>query len=207
MFVHLLLLSFLESHSDYSGSVHNVLTVDVDDQPLYYNGFGTEECDITFDGMMKFPQTSSYVMKNPLLDQSDEGKTIFSALFGSDKSFMLYMARTGKIRFFPDYMSHYRFVMTGGDSHSARKRRINMTESRLHVELSLYNQIQTYGMDLDISMHVFQNSCVYSFMFWTRHRNRDNFRLFLKTLKAFPYSKWRLFPLALRYLFGKMKKR
>ena len=197
-------ISFLESHPEYSASVHNVLTVDVDDNPLFRNSFGTEDYDIDVDESMKFPQTSSYVMRNPLLDQSDEGKKIFSAMIGSDKSFMLYMAKTGKIRFFADYMSHYRLVISEGDSHSARKRRINMTEQRTYVEHALYRQIQEYGMDLDISKHVFQNSCIYSFMFCVRHRNRENYRLFMKTIKSFPYSKWRLFPLAVRYLFSKV---
>lgn len=198
-------ISFLESHPEYSASVHNVLTVDIDDNPMFRNSFGTENHDIVVDGAMKFPQTSSYVMRNPMLDQSEEGKKVFSAMIGSDKSFMLYMLKTGKIRFFSDFMSHYRLVTSGGDSHSARKRRINMTESRTNVEHALYRQIQSYGMDLDISMHVFQNSCAYSFVFWARHRNRENFRLFLKTIKSFPYSKWRLFSLALRYIFGKVR--
>lgn len=153
---------------------------------------------------MRFPQTSSYVMKNLMLDQSEEGKKIFSAIIGSDKSFALYMLKTGKIRFFSGYMSHYRLVISGGDSHSARKRRINMTEYRTRVEHSLVNQIRVYGLNLDISTHVFQNTCVYSFVFWIRHRNRDNFRLFIKTIKIFPYSKWKLFPLTARYIFDRI---
>ena len=81
-------VSFLETHSDYSSSVHNVLTIDKNCNPLYKNSFGDEDCDYYIDGTLHFPQTSSFVMKNPLLDQSEVGKEIASQIFDADSSYI-----------------------------------------------------------------------------------------------------------------------
>ena len=196
-------ISFLERHPEYSAAVHNVLTVDRNDKVLSSNSFGDSEFDIQIDGTLRFPQTSSFVMKNPLKDLSAEGKAIASKMISSDKSWVLYMSKTGKIRFFPEYMSHYRLITDSGDSHSARKRRVNMTDYWIKKELGLYRQVQAYNMDLDISYHNFRNMYVYPLMFLLRHPNRDNLRLFLKARKCFPYSEWKTFRLAMSYFLDK----
>lgn len=198
-------ISFLESHPEYSAAVHNVMTVDSNDHLLAYNSFGDKECDIQTDGLLRFPQTSSFVMKNPMKDQSSEGRAIASVLLSTDNSCVLYMTKTGKIRFFPDYMSHYRLVTDSGDSHSARKKRTNMTDFWIKNELGLYRQVQAYQLNLDISCHNFRNMYVYPLMFFLRHPNRRNLELFFKTKKSFPYSKWKTAKLAGSYFFEKMK--
>lgn len=198
-------ISFLESHPEYSGSVHNVMTVDRDDNVLFKNTFGDHERDIEIDGTLRFPQTSSFVMKNPMKDQSAEGREIASKLFCTDNSFELYMAKTGKIRFFPEYMSHYRLVTDSGDSHSARKKRTNITDFWIENELSLYRQVQAYHLDLDISQHIFKNMYVYPLMFLLRHPNSANLALFLKARNNLPFSEWKTIKLAVSYFIEKVR--
>lgn len=183
-------VSFLEDHDDYSSAVHNVLTVDKDSNPLYENNFGDNDFDFYIDGELHFPQTSSFVMRNPFRNQSESGRAISSMIFGSDSSYILYMQKAGKTRFFSDYMSHYRLVTDSGDSHSARKKRSNMTEFWINNELRLYRQIEAYQMDVDISPHVFKNMCIYPFMFFVRHPNLENWKLYVKARRQFPYSEW-----------------
>lgn len=197
------MISFLESHPEYSAAVHNVLTVDRNDNVIAFDSFGDSEYDIQVDGTLKFPQTSSYVMKNPLKDLSAEGKVMALNMISADKSWVLYMIKAGKIRFFPEYMSHYRLITDSGDSHSARKRRTNMTEHWIKNELGLYRQVQAYDIDLDISYHNFRNMYMYPLMFLLRHPNRDNLRLFIKARKCFPYSEWKTIKLAISYFLDK----
>ena len=183
-------ISFLEEHPEYSAAVHNVLTVDRECRPLYENNFGNEDHDFEIDGTLYFPQTSCFVLRNPWVAETEEGKRLSSLISGSDSSYILYMFYKGKVRFFSDYMSHYRLVLDSGDSHSARKKRTNLTEYWIKNELSLYRQIEEYQLPLDISPHIFKNMCIYPFMFFVRHPNLDNLKLYIKARRAFPFSEW-----------------
>ena len=197
---------FLENNPEYSGSVHNVLIVDQNDVPLDLKLYQSPTADITtIDGYLNFPHTSSFVFKNPLMDKTAEGRRLASLIIDRDRSYALYMLKTGKVRYFNEIMSHYRFVTNHGDSYSARKNQKNITEERLKVELGLYNQIAGYGLDVDFYKHYFRNTCAYSLMFFLRHPSKKNFMLHCEALRAFPYPAPKFFKAMFSYVFDKIK--
>lgn len=201
-------IDFLESHPDYSGAVHNVMFVDENDAFIELQFPECEEHDITtLDSYLNFPQTSSYVMRNPMRNQTDDIRIAASYLFSRDKSCVLYMMKTGKVRCFEDTMSHYRMVTNSGSSYSARKKRRNLTEELISVETRLYNQITAYGMNIDFSKHYFRKACAYSFMFLLRNPSKENFELHRKAVRSFPYSKIKYFKTMISYCFEKVRNR
>lgn len=199
-------VEFLENNPEYSGSVHNTLIVNQNDVPLDLKLYQSPTEDITtIDGYLNFPHTSSFVFKNPLMDKTAEGRRLASLIIDRDRSYALYMLKTGKVRCFNETMSHYRLVTNHGDSYSARKSQKNITEERLKVELGLYKQIAGYGLDIDFYKHYFRNTCAYSLMYFLRHPSKKNFMLHCKALRAFPYPAPKFFKAMFSYVFDKIK--
>ncbi len=187
-------IHFLENHSEYSASIHNVMTVDINGKEIgiFGNKLPKEDCDITaLNGYLDYAQTSSYVFLNPLKLNLPDADQIVQYISNWDKSFALYMIKTGKVRFFADTMSCYRFVTDTGTSYSANKKQNNITEKAIVMEMGFFNQINAYDLNIDMSKHFFRNVCAYSFKFFVKHPSFDNLKLHFKAIKAFPYSKWK----------------
>lgn len=187
-------VEFLETHPKYSGCVHQTQIINDDGTPTALFWFGTEEGDINeLDEYMRFPHTSSFLLRNPFIDETDKGLYLRKYISYWDKSIVLFMYRTGKIHYFPEIMSCYRYVTDSGTSFQARMKRKNMTVEIVDSELCHYRQIRAYRLPLDISKHYYNNVNLYSLKKWLAWPTIYNFKCIIYGIRKCPFSKWKMF--------------
>lgn len=196
-------IDFLEKNLEYSGITHQTAIIDNDGK---FTGEYVYDCFIdkdieNFDSFLSFPHISSFVLRNPWLEKNIEYLNYAKYISGLDKTYAIYMLKTGKVRYLCDVYSHYRHVTNLGTSTEAREARYNLTVAKVQYEYALYNQLKYYHMlDNDkyfYSDHYFYNVYMYSIRKFIKNPSVDNWRKMLYGVKKSPYP-YRIF---LKYLF------
>lgn len=187
-------VSFLEQNYEYSGCVHNSKVIDNDGK--YIRKFFSEESDedydiITLDSLLTFPHFTSYVFRNPWIENGLEYLT--KHISGWDKSYAIYMIKCGKVRYFNKFMSCYRYVNDRGTSTQARLKKNNLTEMIVDSQLSLYNQIKAYGLKINMMDHYFRQACNYSINKFMENPSKDNFKKLIYAFRKCPYKNYTWF--------------
>ncbi len=183
-------VSFLEQNPGYSACVHQTQVISDDGKPLALFSEFTKEGDIEkLNEYMDFPHTSSFLLRNPFIDNSERGRYLQKYISYWDKSMVIYMFRTGKIHFLPDIMSCYRCVTDKGTSFQARMKSKNMTKEIVGAELCHYRQIRAYRLNVDIANHYFRNVNLYALKKWLCYPSINNFCLMIYGIQKCPFPK------------------
>lgn len=183
-------VSFLEKNESYYACMHQTKTVDLEGKEtgFFYN-IHQKTGEIKTNGYLTFPHTSSFVFINPMYDQGNEKRIeYFKKVTGWDKTFAIFFLSQGKIFYFSDCMSCYRIDLKKGSSYMAIEAQNNIIDAKLKIEKELKNQIEAYGLRLDISKHHYYNVIIYELLFLFRQPNRDNFEGLKKGWKDTPHK-------------------
>ena len=181
-------ISFLESNNSYSASVHNTKIINENNRLLGFCYNGNERDILKMNGLMDFPHTSSYVFKNPYRDVNINYLNLLSIEKFWDKTLALFMIKAGKVHYFSDTMSCYRYITNKGSSFQTRMRLKNCTHMKIEAELQHYNQILNYNLNFNISKHYYRNVIDYSIMFFLSEPNVENCKYVLMSFKRSPFS-------------------
>lgn len=157
-------IDFLEGHPEHSGVTHDTWIInDIGEKiSLFWNR--EDEYDITMlNEYLDFPHTTSYMFLNPWKDEVSLNEKLGEAISSWDKSFAIYMIKRGKVHYFPQKMSCYRYVTEFGTSYQARMRSENLTYKIVGAELCHYRQLTAYQMqNVNISKHYYRNVIDYA---------------------------------------------
>jgi glycosyltransferase involved in cell wall biosynthesis len=195
---------FLESHPEYSGTVHETQVIDKFGNKIR-KFVNQPECDITsLNSLLDFPHTTSYLFRNPWIETKPELVEMTKSISNWDKSYAIYMVKRGKVHYFDEIMSCYRYVEDGGTSYQARFKKYNLTKIKVGSELAHYGQIEAYKMDIDIRPHYFRNVCDYALMKFLTQPNKENLKLLRYAYSQSPYSKKQLITYSLKVYLAKI---
>ena len=181
-------IEFLEHHPEYSGIVHNTRIVDENNKGNELCFYGKTRDIESLNSMLDFPHTSSYVLRNPFIQTVPDLRQAAESISYWDKSYALYMMKTGKIRYIDNIMSCYRYISNSGTSYQARMKRSNMTEMKIGAELSHYTQIKKYALPIDLAPHYYRNVCDYALRFYINNPSNENKRLLNLAFEKSPFS-------------------
>mgnify|MGYP002852928429 CR=1 FL=1 len=178
---------FLENNKDYSTVVHqtNVIDSEGNFQRAVCKYKGDTDI-ITLNSYLEFPHTSSYFFRNPLKTDNQDAREKFNLVSGWDKSFVLFFIATGKVKYFSQPMSCYRYVNNTGDSWTASMGRTNRTKMIIEAETAQLNQIKNYNLKINMAPHYYRNVMFYSLKFWLKQPSKENWNLFLLGFKSCP---------------------
>ena len=195
-------VDFLERHPAYSACVHQTQVIDDDGEKKGLFSPIDKTCDIEeLNEYMDFPHTSSFLLRNPFIDDTRRGKYLQKYISYWDKSMVIYMFRTGKIHYLADIMSCYRCVTDKGTSFQARMKSKNMTKEIVDAELCHYRQLRAYRMDVDIANHYFRNVNLYALKKWLHYPSVGNFKLMVYGIRKCPFQKRKM----IRFFWNKLK--
>lgn len=181
-------ISFLENHNQYSCTVHNTQIIDEYGRILGNCFFGNERDLYTTNNYLDFPHTSSYLFKNPIYTDQQYLLEIKCIRSYWDKTLALYFLKAGKVHYFPEVMSCYRYNTNSGFSYQTRMKKNNYTKMKIDAEIQHYQQIQAYGLPIDISKHYYRNVNDYAISFFLRFRTKENYELLKKSFRESPFS-------------------
>jgi len=192
---------FLEKNPDFSATTHQTKMVDAEEKLIAYCSKLKEDSDIlTLNSYLDFPHTSSYIFRNPLLTDKKEVCEKYRLVSGWDKSYVLFFIGTGKVKYFSDTMSCYRFVISGGSSWSASMGKVNQTEMIIDAELAQLKQIKEYKLKINMAPHYYRNVMFYALKWVLKYPSKENWILFRKGFsncpKKFFFLPWLLIKVA-----------
>ena len=178
---------FLEKNNDFSAVVHQTKVINSEGQfqRYFYKYMDDKEID-TLNSYLDFPHTSSFFFRNPLKTDNSEINEKFNLVSGWDKSFVLFFIAIGKVWYFSQPMSCYRYVNDSDDSWTASMGKENRTKMIVDAEKAQLVQIKNYKLKINMIPHYYRNVILYALKFYLNHPSVENWKLFLFGFKNCP---------------------
>lgn len=182
-------ISFLENHSEFIGTSHNVRCVD-ENGALLHQDFGlypvVEEHIYHKRQASKFEmaaQTASLLHRNIWKDMEEKELDNFFAYRGNgDVKIQMFLGLLGDIYYFRDIMADHRRAFRG-DSWTARSYSKNMLWHQYKIRSDIQKYMQTNrGISLDIE-NVFDSSFEESFQRVLGRVTKENLNIYWKFLR------------------------
>lgn len=135
-------INFLEENDDYSMCYHNAIRWDIQKKQLTLFSPQLEDEDLSIDDAINhwYVPTASIFFRSTYSRYPNQLKRIYSG----DYSLILRCAHGGKIRFFKEFMSVYRYNNVGGSSSAIMKKKGAFVKSEQIKLLESYNEWTDY---------------------------------------------------------------
>ena len=142
-------IDFLEENDDYSMCYHNAVRWDIQKKQITLFSPHYEDGDLSISDAINnwYVPTASIVFRSSYLHYPNQLKRIYSG----DYSLILRCAYGGKIRFFKEFMSVYRYNNVGSSSSAKMKKNGAFVKSEHIKLLESYNEWTNYKYNQIIS--------------------------------------------------------